>query len=68
MKRTVKKTAELVLWFAGSCMAVVWAIWWIVALIVTKKFHVAAIVVIAVGLLIAYEGFSIFNAERRSQP
>ena len=49
-------------------MAVVWAIWWIVAMIVTKKFHVAAIVVIAVGLLIAYEGFSIFNAERKSQP
>jgi hypothetical protein len=66
VKRTLGKTVELCLWFAGSCMTIVWSGWWVVAMIWTKKFHVAALFVIVVSLAIAYEGFSIFNAERKS--
>jgi hypothetical protein len=66
MKRSFGKTAALVLWFVGSCGAVLFSCWWIFGMIYTRKVNVNVLVMLALGIVAAWEGFKMFRAERNS--
>jgi hypothetical protein len=66
VKRPLRKTVELVLWAAGSGMAVLLACWWIFEMITARKVSGFAFGSFAFGLLVAFEGFSMFNSVRKS--
>ncbi len=71
MKRSLSKRASLILWFAGSCGAVLWTVLWtcfgIFNFIYKRPTRpVVIILFIAVGIWAAREGFKTFKAERNS--
>ncbi len=66
MKRSLSKRVALALWFVGSCGAVLFSCWWIFAMIYTKKVNLSVLMMLALGIVCAWEGFKMFRAERNS--
>jgi hypothetical protein len=66
MKRSFGKRVALVSWAVGSCGAVLFSFWWIFAIVYTRRLSFAAVVMVALGIFGAREGFKIFRTERNS--
>jgi len=66
MKRSFSKRAAVVFWFVGSCGAVLWACWWLFAIIYIKKISFGLLAIVGFGIAAAWEGFKMFKAERNS--
>ncbi|MGC2111795.1 MAG: hypothetical protein WA655_19925 [Candidatus Korobacteraceae bacterium] len=66
MKRSIGKRAVLTFWFIGSCGAVAFICWWMFAMIYTRKVNLGSLSLLTLGILGAWQGFKMFNAERNS--
>jgi hypothetical protein len=66
MKRSFSKRAVIVFWFVGSCGAVLFSCWWTFAMIYTRKAPFGALLMVALGIYGAWQGFKMFRAERNS--
>ncbi|MCU1269594.1 MAG: hypothetical protein JWN74_888 [Acidobacteriaceae bacterium] len=66
MKRSLSKRAALVFWFVGSCGAVLFSCWCIFGMIYTRKINFAVLMMLALGIMAAWEGFKMFRIERNS--
>jgi len=70
VKRSFGKRVALILWFVGSCGAVLFACWWFavtVLMIHMRKFSLTIVILLAGGVLSAWKGFKIFKEERDSK-
>jgi hypothetical protein len=66
MKRSFSKTLALVFWFVGSCGAVLFSCALTCAMIYTRKVRFGVLMLTALGIFGAWEGFKMFKSERNS--
>lgn len=66
MKRSFGKRAALVLWFVGSCGAVLFSCWWALVMLYARRVTLSLLILLALGVIAAWQGFKIFTEERNS--
>ena len=62
----MKRKLILTFWLVGSTGAILWTCFWLFAVIYTRKFHPAMLLVFGLGIFGAWEGFKMFREERNS--
>jgi uncharacterized membrane protein YeaQ/YmgE (transglycosylase-associated protein family) len=60
----MKRILEMIGWAVGSIGAVVWTIFWISAMIYTRKYPTGALAAVVIGIYGAWEGFKMFRQAR----
>jgi hypothetical protein len=61
----MKKGLVLTFWAVGSTFAVLWTVFWLFALIYTRKISEGALLMVGIGVFCAWEGFKTFQQERK---
>jgi hypothetical protein len=66
VKRSFGKTAEITFWFVGSCGAILFSCWLVFAMFYTRKVNPGVLMMLAIGIFGAWEGFKMFRTERNN--
>jgi hypothetical protein len=67
MKRSLGKAMELVGWFVGSVVAVLFSCLWIVYMFYIRRISFGLLAIVAFGFVVAWGGFNMFRSERNSK-